>query len=150
MATPLSSAGALWQLRNRLRRIVKRRYRYLENIFSQIGKGRARGGVPTNRDQLEPGDVVRVKTKEEIKATLDLWNRCKGCDIMEEMYVYCGTTQRVFKKVERFVDERDYRFKKCKGIVFLEGVFCEGTVDYGRCDRNCHFFWREEWLERIQ
>jgi hypothetical protein len=24
-----------------------------------------------------------------------------------------------------------------------------GTPDYGRCDRACFYFWREEWLEKL-
>jgi len=48
--------------------------------------------------------------------------------------------------VQRFLDERDYRVKKARGIVLLEGLTCEGTRDYGPCDRNCYYFWREEWL----
>jgi hypothetical protein len=27
---------------------------------------------------------------------------------MEEMWPFCGTTQKVFKRVEKFLDERDY------------------------------------------
>jgi hypothetical protein len=26
---------------------------------------------------------------------------------------------------------------------------CQGTKDFGRCDRSCFFFWREEWLEKL-
>ncbi len=98
---------------------------------------------------LKAGDTVRVRTREEIEATLNPWGQLKGCMFMPEMLPYCGTTQRVFRQMERFVDERDYRVKKCKGIVFLEGLHCEGTSDYGRCDRFCLYFWREEWLEKI-
>ena len=65
-----------------------------------------------------------------------------------EMSKYCDTTQRVLKRMERFVDERDYKVKKSNGIVLLEGLNCQGTTDFGRCDRNCFFFWREEWLEK--
>jgi len=99
---------------------------------------------------LQIGDMVRVRTKEEIEATLNHWGQLKGCGFMPEMEKYCGTTQRVMKQMERFVDERDLRVKKAKGIVFLEGVFCEGTADFGSCDRSCYLFWREEWLERIE
>jgi len=28
-------------------------------------------------------------------------------------------------------------------------LHCQGTSDYGRCDRSCFYFWREEWLEKI-
>jgi hypothetical protein len=98
---------------------------------------------------LGAGDLVRVRSRQEIEATLDSWKELKGCLFMQDMWQYCGTTQRVLKRVERFVDERDYRVKKCKGIALLEGLTCEGTADYGRCDRACFFFWREEWLEKI-
>jgi len=98
---------------------------------------------------LKPGDWVIVKSKEEIKETVNNWNQLKGCAFMEEMWPYCGTKQRVLKRVERFLDERDYLVKKCKGIVLLEGVMCQGTKDFGPCDRSCFYFWREEWLEKI-
>jgi len=28
-------------------------------------------------------------------------------------------------------------------------VYCQGTPDLGRCDRSCFYFWREEWLEKL-
>jgi hypothetical protein len=98
---------------------------------------------------LKPGDRVRVRSELEILATLDSWNELKGCMFMDDQRQYCGTIQQVFKLVERFVDERDYRVKKAKGLVLLESLVCEGTPDYGRCDRACFYFWREEWLEKI-
>ena len=69
---------------------------------------------------------------------------------MPEQEQYCGTTQRVHKRMERFVDERDLRVKRTKGIILLEGVMCQGTADFGSCDRSCFYFWREEWLEKIE
>jgi hypothetical protein len=74
----------------------------------------------------------------------------RGCGFMPEMEKYCETNQKVFKIIQKFLDERDYLMKKCKGMVILENVFCEGTIDFGRCDRTCFFFWREEWLEKIE
>ncbi len=98
---------------------------------------------------LQPGDLVRIKSEEQIRATLGLWNELKGCTFMEEMWGYCGTTQRVLKRVERFMDERQYKIKKARGLVILENAICQGTIDFGPCDRSCFFFWREEWLEKI-
>lgn len=98
---------------------------------------------------LKDGDLVRIRSREEIEATLDDWNELKGCMVMKDMWQYCGTTQRILKVIERFVDERDYRLKKGKGLVLLQGLICSGTEDYGRCDRSCFYFWREEWLEKI-
>lgn len=100
---------------------------------------------------LKEGDFVRVRSKEEIKSTLDHLGKLKGCSFMEnEMAPYCGTVHRVHKSMERFVDERELKVKKCRGLVLLEGVMCQGTTSFGRCDRSCFMFWREEWLEKIE
>jgi hypothetical protein len=101
-------------------------------------------------EHLKTGDMVRVKTKAEIEATLNHLRRLKGCSFMEtEMTPYLGTVQRVYKHMERFVDERELKVKKSKGLILLDGVICPGTTEFGRCDRSCLLFWREEWLEKI-
>jgi hypothetical protein len=99
---------------------------------------------------LKPGDRVRVRTREEIQATLNPFKELKGCAFLEEMWQYCGTTHRVLKSMERFLDERDYKVKKTRGVVLLENIICHGTPVFGRCDRCCFLFWREEWLEKLQ
>jgi hypothetical protein len=99
---------------------------------------------------MQRGDLVRVRTREEIEATLDSRDELEGCLFMAEMWDYCGTEQRVLKPMQQFLDERDYRVRKTGGIVLLEGAICQGT-DYPQgCDRSCFFLWREEWLEKIE
>ena len=101
-------------------------------------------------EPLMPGDMVRVKSLEDIKATLNHLGQSRGCAFIADiMTPYCGTVQRVLKPMERFVDERDLRVKRCKGLVLLDGVMCEGTTVFGSCDRSCFMFWREEWLEKL-
>jgi hypothetical protein len=56
---------------------------------------------------LKPGDLVEVRSKEEIEATFNHWRQLKGCSFMPEMGQHCGTVQRVLKPMKRFVDERD-------------------------------------------
>ena len=99
---------------------------------------------------LIPGVRVRVRSLEEIQNTLNSFKELKGCAFLEDMKQYCGTEQCVLKVMERFLDERDYQVKKAKGIVLLEGIYCQGTPVFGRCDRSCLSFWREEWLEKIE
>ncbi len=99
--------------------------------------------------KYNPGDRVLVRPKEQIQATLNSWNELKGCSFLPEMWQYCGTAQRVLKPVKRFVDERDYRVKKVKGVYLLEGTICQGFELYGECDRACFYWWREEWLEKV-
>ena len=98
---------------------------------------------------LRTGDMVRIRSLNEIQASLDSHGRIKGCRFMPEMEPYCGTIQRVFKPVERFINESDYTIRKARGLVLLENVYCQGVAEAGRCDRSCFYFWRTEWLEYI-
>ena len=53
------------------------------------------GRTPTEHLDLQPGELVRIKSREEIMATLDgnLLNRGMGFDA--EMSRFCGRTARV-------------------------------------------------------
>ncbi len=95
------------------------------------------------------GDLVRVRSRQEIIATLDPFGELKGCAFLPQMFDYCGTEQRIFRVMQRFMDERDSKMKKVRGVVLLESLICKGTLAFGECDRACLLFWREEWLEKI-
>jgi len=98
---------------------------------------------------LTQGDLVRVRSHDEIQSTLDPFKESKGCAFLPDMYQYCGTRQRVLRSMQHFLDERDYKLKKVRGVILLENVICNGTPTFGKCDRCCFLFWREEWLEKI-
>jgi len=100
--------------------------------------------------RLKSGDWVRVRSLDEIQTTLNPFKELNGCSFLENMKQYCGSEQRVLKVMERFLDERDYKVKKASGIVLLDEIYCQGTPVFGRCDRSCLLFWREEWLEKIE
>ena len=143
-------------IRRRLSPQAERRLKMGSNeVMNWLCRIRGRSERPTARPadnstiHLSAGDWVRVRHRSEIDATLNHWRQLRGCSFMPEMNQYCGTTQRVLRPLERFVDERDLRVKTCRGIVLLDGVICQGTADFGRCDRSCVLFWREEWLEKI-
>lgn len=95
------------------------------------------------------GDLVRVRSPKEIASTLDPFKELKGCAFLPDMYQYCDTKQRVLKPMQHFMDERDYKLKKVRGVILLENIICNGTPTFGTCDRCCFLFWREEWLEKI-
>jgi hypothetical protein len=99
--------------------------------------------------QFKRGELVRVRSHEEIASTLDPFNELKGCAFLPDMYQYCGTQQHVLMVMQRFIDERDYKLKKARGVILLENVICHGTTTFGACDRCCFLFWREEWLEKV-
>lgn len=125
----------------------------IDRFYNIIGENASTDakGINPQMEYLKAGDMVRVKSKEEIEATLNHLGQSRGCTFMADiMTPYCGTVQRVLKPMERFVDERDLRVKRCKGLILLEGVMCGGTTAFGRCDRSCFIFWREEWLKKIE
>lgn len=97
---------------------------------------------------LQPGELVEVRSKEEILSTLDVNGLNKGLLLMPEMLRYCGMQFKVYKRVERFVLEHTGEFRRMKNTVLLDGVLCDGWG--GACDRSCFFFWREAWLKRVE
>jgi hypothetical protein len=149
-------------LRKRVGTVVRRylspstrqRIKRVSNRFLDwIHVGNGTSGVspsPITGTPLNAGDLVRVRSRDEIKATLDHWGSLKGCSFMPEMWPYCDTTQRVLKPMNHFFDERDYKLRRTRGIILLEGTICQGTALFGQCDRACFFFWREEWLEKVE
>lgn len=143
----------VWQFRNRLKRFGKRRLHWLM-FFLRGGSVPVEEAAPpqarVHSRPLQPGDRVRIRSRAAIEHSVNQWNELKGCGFMEEMWPYCGTEQVVFKRVERFMDEATYTMRKSRGLILLKDMYCKGTVDFGRCDRSCFFFWREEWLELIE
>lgn len=135
-----------------IKKYLKRTYRFFNRWQAKLqGKGNsAMSAHNTTVIHLKAGDWVRVRTLEEIQSTLNRFKELKGCAFLEDMKQYCDSQQRVFKVLERFLDERDYTVKRARGIVLLDGVYCQGTPVFGRCDRACLSFWREEWLEKIE
>ena len=153
MHEKVSLISLIWQRTRKIIHALKRRSHYINKWIStnariELFQNREKLKAHPN-SKLKPGEYVRIKTKQEIEKTLDEWNRLKGCTFMKEMWKYCETNQRIFKKVKQFLDERDYVIKKTKGVYLLEGIYCDGAKDFGPCDRSCFFFWREEWLDNL-
>jgi hypothetical protein len=97
---------------------------------------------------LQPGEFVRVRTKEEILATLDRSGRNRGLVFNVEMLEYCGKTLRVLKRVEKMINEKTNKMRQLSNTVILEGSLCDGK-EHGGCQRNCYNLWREIWLEKV-
>ncbi|MFI6455603.1 hypothetical protein ACIBF6_29055 [Streptosporangium amethystogenes] len=113
-------------------------------------RGKAGPTTPTRTLDLRPGELVRVRSKEEILQTLndDLLNRGMGFE--EEMSRYCGHVARVSARVERCLDEKTGRMLHMKNpCIVLDGVICAGAYNVS-CPREFVPFWREIWLERVE
>lgn len=97
---------------------------------------------------LQAGELVEVKSFEEIKATLDTQGRNRGLRFETEMARYCGRRFRVAQSLRRAIAEKTGKMIELKNTVTLEGLTCEGI-----CVRNCpranYFWWRDIWLTRV-
>jgi hypothetical protein len=101
---------------------------------------------------LQPGEWVRVKSKEEIARTLTPGGRSLGMWFDREMFPYCGKVYRVRQRISRFIHERNGRMLTTKtAVVTLDGVVCSGDHSICRwfCPREIYPYWREFWLERV-
>ena len=101
---------------------------------------------------LQPGDTVRVKSHEEILATLDASGKNRGMSFDAEMVPYCGTTHRVHHRVNRIIHESSGKMIEMKTpCIVLDGVVCRSRYSSGRffCPRAIYSYWRESWLERV-
>jgi hypothetical protein len=81
---------------------------------------RRRGTVPAGEKtpsrplNLKPGDLVQVRTYQEILATLDGNNKNRGLYFDAEEVPYCGQTFRVRSTVTKIIDEKTGRMLALK------------------------------------
>jgi hypothetical protein len=149
------NAGLFWTLRaflvgvyNRLQGTLPPRLRPRGGKHWGYLVGRA-DKTPTGRTDLQPGDLVRIKSRAEIELTLnaDLLNRGMGFDA--EMARMCGRTARVLRRVDHIVDENTGKMLHMKQpCIVLEGIICEGAYN-AVCPRAIPPYWREIWLDKI-
>jgi hypothetical protein len=154
------NAGLLWTLRavfvafyNRMQGLSKRHLppglRFKGGRHWGFLRGTATGKTPTAKNDLQPGDLVRIRSKKEIAPTLnaDLLNRGMGFDA--EMGRFCGRTAKVARRVDQIIDERNGHMIKMKNpCIVLDDVICEGAFNLN-CPRAITPYWREVWLEKI-
>ena len=142
--------GAFNALQARSRRYLPGWLRVRQGLPWGFVSGRAVGRTPTGRLDLQPGELVRIKSKQEIMRTIDRDRLNRGLGFEEEMARSCGRTARVLRRVERCIDEKTGKMLSMKNpCIVLEGVVCEG-VYHANCPREFLPFWREIWLERVE
>ena len=102
---------------------------------------------------LQPGDLVQIRPKDEVMATLSAGQRNRGLWFDVEMVPFCGRTFRVLRRVEKIINEKTGAMIHLPGVcLVLEGVTCSGHHSRGRlfCPRSIYPFWHEIWLKRVE
>ena len=97
---------------------------------------------------LQVGDLVEVRSRDEIMATLGPDNANRRLVFDAELLPYCGKRFRVQRLVKRIVDDRTSKMIKLSDCVVLEDVVCLG-IYHRFCPRATTPYWREAWLRRI-
>lgn len=142
---------------------VGRPMRWFYDTFHPLWRGtpfpRKTGTIPEGQStplkvlNLQPGELVRIKPHQEILKTLDTRSRNRGLYFDAEEVPYCGTTQRVLRRVDRIVNERTGKMREMKTpCVVLDSVICRSRYSECRlfCPRSIYAYWREIWLERVE
>jgi hypothetical protein len=109
--------------------------------------------TPLVKLNLRPGEMVRVKTYEEILKTVDVSNRNRGMYWDAELVPYCGGTYKVLGSVSRLIGERTGKMQEMKNpCIILDSVVCQARYSSCRlfCPKSIYPYWRESWLERVE
>lgn len=116
----------------------------------QVPKG---AKTPSHKLDLQPGELVRVKSYPEILATLDENGNNRGMWFDAEMVPFCGKTFRVRARVNRIINEQTGKMMHLKNeCIMLQDVVCHACYAKFRkfCPRAIYAYWREIWLERVE
>lgn len=137
--------------------------RWFYNTFYHLWGGtpfpRKTGAIPDDQYtpaltlDLQPGELVRVKSHDEILKTLNTRNRNRGLYFDAEEVPYCGGTYRVLKRVTKIIHEKTGKILEMKTPCFiLDSVVCQSRYSECRlfCPRAIYSYWKEIWLERVE
>jgi hypothetical protein len=112
--------------------------------------GRADGKTPCVTLDLKPGELVQVRSKDEILDTVNVRLRNRGLSFDREMVRYCGGQFRVHKRVENIINEKTGKMTRVPNdCIILENVICVGSLNRF-CPRSVYPYWREIWLKRVE
>lgn len=137
---------------NRLQRI-RGTWRLIDTFRGPFRVPTIKGSLtktPVERLDLKPGELVRVKPLEAIRATLDAKSRNRGLSFDVEMVRYCGQEMRVLSRVDRIIDEPTGKMMTfANDCIILDQAICAADF-HGFCPRAIYPYWREIWLERVR
>jgi len=94
---------------------------------------------------MKVGDLVQVRSKAEILATLDDKGQLDGMPFMPEMLKFCGQRFKVFKVAHKACDTVfPVRLRAVSNAIHLD-LRCDGQA-HGGCQASCLLYWKEAWL----
>jgi hypothetical protein len=120
----------------------------VQNLRAVLRGMRSLKGWPPGRLDLRAGELVEIRSWEEIVATLDSRGELDSLPFMPEMEAWCGRSARVFRRVDKIFDWITLSgLRRMRETVILEGLRCDGGYHSG-CQADCPILWKEAWLRR--
>jgi len=134
--------------------IYDRIHRWVTGRPDPFRRGKIPDGVSTPDEKLDlhPGELVEVKSHDEILQTINSALKNRGMSYGEELTPVCGQQFRVAQRVSRIIDESSGRMITMKNpCITLEGVYCRALyTQYSLlCSRRVTPYFREIWLRRV-
>jgi len=131
-------------------RLLPRRLWIHGGAYYPFIDGKLEGRTPKETLDLEPGELVEVKSRKEIFQTLDRKQENRGLRFDVEGLRYCGKQARVLHRVSKLIDEKTGKMIHIPGdCIVLDGFIC--AADYHQnCPRGVYEYWREIWLRRVE
>jgi hypothetical protein len=98
---------------------------------------------------MRAGDIVEVRSQDEILATLDQDGALEGMPFMPEMLQYCGRRFRISKVAHKTCDTA-YKTgaRRIRDCYHLQELRCDGTA-HGGCQAGCLLFFKGSWLRKV-
>jgi hypothetical protein len=133
-------------------------YDRFQSLWGGIPYPRRSGSIPADQAtptcslNLQPGELVRVKSYKDILDTLNSENKNRGLYFDAEAVPYCGETYRVRTRLNKFIDEKTGELiTMANSSILLDGVWCQARYSDCRmfCPRSIYTWWREIWLQRV-
>lgn len=100
--------------------------------------------------RFRTGDLVQIRSKEEILSTLTADGRIDGMPFMPEMLKFCGQQFYVGSVAHKTCEtaKKTYQGRRLEKTVHVEDLRCDGSA-HGGCQAACRLFWRDEWLRPV-
>jgi hypothetical protein len=107
------------------------------------------GKTPQETLDLQAGELVTVKSRDEIMGTLNKDSRNRGLYFDAEMVIFCDKQYRVNRRIEKIIDEPTGKMRHfTSDCIVLDNVVCESYY-HALCPRKIQAYWREIWLRRV-
>jgi hypothetical protein len=105
--------------------------------------------TPVESLNLQPGELVEVKSIKSIVETLNEAAHNRGLYFTPDMRLLCGGQQRVERRLDKIIVDGTGEMRQLRNTVYLEGSRCGCShVAFGGCTRGEFSYWREIWLRR--